>query len=981
MNQTFENFIGGVMNVLIAVVSSCHKREGYFIHFIGLLFLLLFLFSFVSAQVSDTIHVEPNWNLLSLPLKVADGNKSVLYPTATTHAYIFLEEYLPKDTLENGMGFWLKFNSSETFVITGLAIHRDTFNVSEGWNMIGTLTAPIHVSTVASEPDEIIISDYYYYDTESGYQASNIIYPGLGYWVKVNQDGIIFLSSRIPCPGLPIVNYEGKSYNTVQIGDRCWLTENLDVGILVTNDQTDNDTIEKYYYNNDSLYGGYYSWSEAMKYGTTEGSRGICPDGWHIPTIVEFETLFKVVNNDGNALKAIGQGAGVGAGTNTSGYSGLLAGYRCNGYFDWVDDYGFLWSSTHGFYPWEAYSITLSTHYSNTYWSGMDTSWGINVRCIKGEGINVPPNQPSNPEPSDNSDSVNTDITLSWTCKHPEGDSLRFDVYLDTANPPLTIISSNQKERNLTLTNLDSSTIYYWRVIAKEEDDGQSTSGPIWKFTTAISMGYPCPGTTTVEYAGKVYNTIKIGLQCWLKENIDVGVMISGNLEQNDNHIIEKYCYNNDTINCDTYGGLYHWNEAMQYTTIEGARGICPPGWHIPTFAEFQTLAAMVGDDGNALKAIGQGEGNGEGTNTSGFSALLSGIRYYGGQFFSLNSVTDFWSSQRSECSGFGWGYCYYPLQLNSSTNYINLSYQPEEGRSLRCLMGGPPEQPTNTYPPNNAVFTDTSVTLSWTCSDPDGDPLLYDLYLGHDESLLTIASSSQSDTFFVLNSLEKEKTYYWKVVAKDNHSYEISGEVWRFAVISSRCPDSIEYFGRTYHTIEIANRCWFKENLNAGTIINGNSNQTDNHIIEKYCYDDDTVNCNTYGGLYQWNEAMQYKTTEGTWGICPLGWRIPIFDDFYQLKKAVNYDGNALKAVGQGAGDGAGTDTSGFTALLAGERNNTGVFNNMGNNAFFWSSSEESYDNAYLIYLYYTDSNIPYDVNFKTSGFSVRCIRSSMLR
>src|ERR1035437_1786144 len=68
-----------------------------------------------------------------------------------------------------------------------------------------------------------------------------------------------------------------------------------------------------------------------------------------------------------------------------------------------------------------------------------------------------------------------------------------------------------------------------------------------------------------VAYSGKIYSTIQIGTQCWLKENLDVGNMIHGIDTAKNNGIIEKYCYNDDPANCTTYGGLYQWNEAMQY--------------------------------------------------------------------------------------------------------------------------------------------------------------------------------------------------------------------------------------------------------------------------------------------------------------------------------------------------------------------------------------------------------------------------------
>jgi uncharacterized protein (TIGR02145 family) len=146
-------------------------------------------------------------------------------------------------------------------------------------------------------------------------------------------------------------------------------------------------------------------------------------------------------------------------------------------------------------------------------------------------------------------------------------------------------------------------------------------------------------------YQGKLYHTVKIGNQCWMAENLDVGVMIAGVNNQTDNDTIEKYCYDNDPANCALYGGLYQWNEAMQYSTSPGAQGICPTRWHIPTFAEYETLSSTVGGDGNALKNIGQGTGGGAGTNTSGFSALLAGVRSYDGYFTNLGTNAYMWSS------------------------------------------------------------------------------------------------------------------------------------------------------------------------------------------------------------------------------------------------------------------------------------------------------------------------------------------------
>ena len=166
---------------------------------------------------------------------------------------------------------------------------------------------------------------------------------------------------------------------------------------------------------------------------------------------------------------------------------------------------------------------------------------------------------------------------------------------------------------------------------------------------TFTDVAFTC-GTSTITYGGITYNTVEIGTQCWFKENLNVGIMIPGTDPQIDNSTIEKYCYNNVQDSCDYYGGLYQWDEAMQYVDTAGAQGICPDGWHIPTFEEFQTLGTFVNNDGNALATPGHWPYFFPGTNTSGFSGLLTG--YYDSNYGWFNGCfyeTEFWSSLEHE--------------------------------------------------------------------------------------------------------------------------------------------------------------------------------------------------------------------------------------------------------------------------------------------------------------------------------------------
>lgn len=943
------------------------------------------------ARKPESVHavpVSPGWNLMSLPACVTDGNKDILFPSSISPAYIFRTQsgYLAEDTLCHGIGFWLKFTAEDTVYIEGAVLLADTIEVQAGWNLIGSLSMPMAVGAIQSEPPGIINSQFFGYTPGAGYDAVDTLQPAHGYWVKVSQEGSLILQGAgMPCPGIPNVDYAGKTYNTVQIGSQCWLRENLDIGTMIQGAvyQSNNGTVEKYCFDdipaNCDTYGGLYQWAEAMQYSTIPGRRGICPPGWRIPTSVEFEALIATVGGDGNSLKEIGQGWGGGAGTNASGYSALLAGYRFDSGFFGLGGFAQIWSSTETNAANAQYLelVDETGLISQPPPSGYKFE-GYSVRCLKNEGPNQPPDVPSGPVPEDEAASVSISPTLSWSCSDSDGDPLTYDIYFGMDNPPVTMVSSDQPDTSLVRTGLTSGTTYYWKVVAKDNHTN-STAGPVWSFRTIT--GQPCPGTPTIDYAGKIYNTVQIGNQCWLRENLDVGDMVPGVQNQTNNSILEKYCYDNDAVNCDAYGGLYQWDEAMLYSTTPGIQGICPPGWHIPTSAEFQTLGATVSGDGNALKEIGQGSGDGAGTNTSGFSGLLAGVRHDGGVTFAdFGGGAYVWGSTTLN----PWDR--HGLYLSSGDAEIGLgTHRYWYGLSVRCLKdevpNSPPDTPSNPIPDSGGTNVWTSPTLRWSCSDPESDPLTYDVYFGTDNPPATMVSSDQSDTSLARTGLSSGTTYYWRVVAKDNHSQSTDGPVWSFTTQTgggSPCPGTptVTYTGKTYNTVLIGSQCWLKENLNVGTMLSGSQNQTDNDTIEKYCYYDIPANCDTYGGLYQWNEAMQYSTTPGTRGICPPGWHLPTLAEFQTLGATVQDDGNALKAIGQGSGGGAGTNTSGFTALLAGTRYLDGVFGHLGDYGLFWGSTQSSalYADRLLLGSGYAAIGLsPFD---KRTAFSVRCLK-----
>jgi hypothetical protein len=132
---------------------------------------------------------------------------------------------------------------------------------------------------------------------------------------------------------------------------------------------------------------------------------------------------------------------------------------------------------------------------------GSDGYWDMGAFEFTGAGGggNSPPNQPANPSPPSGSNDQPLNLNLTWQCSDPDGDPLLFDVYFGTnSNPPL--VQSNQSSFSYNPGSLNYSTTYYWKIVAKD-NQGHSTSGSIWNFTTIGLNNNPPnqPNTPTPE--------------------------------------------------------------------------------------------------------------------------------------------------------------------------------------------------------------------------------------------------------------------------------------------------------------------------------------------------------------------------------------------------------------------------------------------------------------------------------------------------
>lgn len=232
----------------------------------------------------------------------------------------------------------------------------------------------------------------------------------------------------------------------------------------------------------------------------------------------------------------------------------------------------------------------------------------------------------------------------------------------------------------------------------------------IFFFPIIVFCQDTCTGTPTVVYGGMTYNTVQIGTQCWLRENLNIGTQIDGSTSQTNNSVLEKYCYNNDTNNCNIYGGLYQWAEMVQY--LNGAtntviwnpvptgnvQGICPTGWHIPTNTEVATFVTYLGGSivaGGKMKEVGlihwgiahcntlkTGAYNIGATNESGFTVLPSGRGMYDNVSKGLHECGTFWTITPGTLARASYFYGVMFALPNTSAGENNKA----SGIAVRCL-------------------------------------------------------------------------------------------------------------------------------------------------------------------------------------------------------------------------------------------------------------------------------------------------------
>ncbi|MPL81719.1 hypothetical protein SDC9_27649 [bioreactor metagenome] len=539
------------------------------------------------------------------------------------------------------------------------------------------------------------------------------------------------------------------------------------------------------------------------------------------------------------------------------------------------------------------------------------------------------------------------------------------------------------------LSGLSPSTTYYVRAYAT---NSQGTAyGNEASFVTNVNE-FICGVSTVTDSDGNIYNTVQIENQCWMAENIKVGTFINSTVGQTNNGLTEKYCYQNDPGNCDTYGGLYQWDESMNYTSAPGSQGVCMEGWRIPMYGEWVELINHLGGAslaGGPLKEVGivhWNSPNTGATNLSNFTALPGG--HYHEDYSGIGTSGIFSSSTEYDISQ---SY-YFTLKYNN-TNVANYGGYKTSARSVRCIKNNSNAILPSVLTGNVSSITNNSclcggevthsgnsvVNARGVCWSTMTSPTLDDFY--------TVDGSGTGPFTSVISGLVPNTTYYIRAYASNvvgtfygnelSFTTTASGFVCGNILTISHIAGEVAPVSKTvnYGTVETnltgSNKCWITQNLGA-----------DRQALSA------TDNTEASSGWYwQFNREQGYKhdgtnrTPNTTWTSmgyvtdwlpsndpCAIllgsEWRLPTGTEWGNADATGGWDNY--------------NETFGSVLKLhtAGSLNySDGMLVGRGSSGEFWSSSNILPDGAWYLYFSNGISAMGYIDNWDY-GMTLRCLR-----
>jgi hypothetical protein len=176
--------------------SSVDSLEGYTFSAVAANHSLGVTFRGPLTAVSVATVYSAGWNMISVPVIPDDSHLNVLVAGSISRAFAWQGNYAAKDSLVTGTGYWVKLGAESPVSFTGIPVVTDTIAVSAGWNLVGSLTSPLSVNSVASVPGGILVSHFFGY--RGRYIQADTIQAGSAYWVRASQAGALILASSAP---------------------------------------------------------------------------------------------------------------------------------------------------------------------------------------------------------------------------------------------------------------------------------------------------------------------------------------------------------------------------------------------------------------------------------------------------------------------------------------------------------------------------------------------------------------------------------------------------------------------------------------------------------------------------------------------------------------------------------------------------------------------------------------------------------------
>ena len=619
--------------------------------------------------------------------------------------------------------------------------------------------------------------------------------------------------------------------------------------------------------------------------------------------------------------------------------------------------------------------------------------------------------------------------------------------YSTSPNPTLgdnhTLNSTGDGSFTSLIVGLMANTTYYVRAYAT--NIAGTAYGEELTFTT--QSPFYCGIDSIIDYDGNIYHTVEIGQQCWMKENLrtthyeDGTVIPIGAITSET--VAYRYEPGGSFLNVPTFGYLYNWAAVMHGTASSNTnpsevQGICPSGWHVPSYAEWMQLTNYVssqnqyiceGDNTDIAKALsatqGWGVNNEENpcsisyyppsNNATGFTALPAGFFFPNIlESIEFKNSANFWSS--THYTGYGNLGAYFCKIARSHYTQLYTVLQ-KQGNSVRCLLDDAglndsiaviPVVTTNSMrhiTPTSAICGGmvtasggAEVSARGVCWSTSPNPTVSDSHTNDGDG-----TGAFSSNIIGLSA----NTTYWVRAYATNCAGTSYGQVKSFTTPSPiTCgTDSItDYDGNYYHTVLIGQQCWMKENLRTthytdGTPILEGTVPSDS-IPYRYTPQNQSYNVPLYGYHYNWTATVRENIPEGVdpgdvQGVCPTGWHVPNKMEWIQLKNnvinliqppvtvamalasTVGWQGvQDVDAIGTIGYNLSANNTSGFTAMPAGWTIYIFESNVVYGVDLYYAANFGSSTRGLTLALEYDRSNVFFFSRDVREGLSVRCIR-----